>query len=385
MGDCSVCPSFCDAAPTTLWTDWGWPCEMYDSLQFSRPWVEAEYLLWWNKGMDVPALVTTSPSGTAVGTAGVLGQTGTEILFGDSTLNDASNSGMRFRFGWWMGPSEVSGFEASYLFTGRQTATFQADSDTTSILARPFLDTATGDQAAMLVAHPDFLSGTITVEASTEFQAADVLYRNRLKSGARGNVDFVFGYRHARLDEHLRVDQFSRWTTSQGQIVAGTTKLLDDLFSTDTRFHGAELGLLYQERGRRWSFDLEARVGLGNSRSEILIDGMTYTSVPDGGSASIAGGLLAQETNMGRYVQNDFVVMPELSARVGFDVTRQLRATVGYNLLYWPQVARPGDLVDLNVSQLPPESITGSASPEFSLLQNGFWTQGLQFGIDYRF
>src|SRR5580704_1335431 len=38
-----------------------------------RGWVDAEYLLWWMRGQTVPALVTTSPAGTPMSSAGVLG------------------------------------------------------------------------------------------------------------------------------------------------------------------------------------------------------------------------------------------------------------------------------------------------------------------------
>ena len=36
-------------------------------------WVSFEFLLWWRRGDDMPPLVTTSPVGTPVGSAGVLG------------------------------------------------------------------------------------------------------------------------------------------------------------------------------------------------------------------------------------------------------------------------------------------------------------------------
>ncbi len=379
------CEPPADASSISLWPACGESSDLHQSLSAGHAWVDAEYLLWWSESIDTPALVTTSPTGTAVGNAGILGDAGTQVLLGDSGLNANPGSGMRIRFGWSTEPCQIEGLEASYLATGRQTETFQADSNSSSILARPFFDTESATQAAMLVAYPNLLTGSILAEASTELQSAEVLYRNRLTGTGDGHIDLVVGYRHARLDEDLRIEQSSRWTAAQGQIVSGTTKYLDDLFSADTRFHGAELGLVYQERIRRWSLELAARVSMGNSHSQFLIDGHTRTTVPGGGSASFAGGLLAQETNMGRYSGNDFVAIPEFSLRLGVDLTCRLRATLGYDFLYWPEVARPGDQIDFNVSQLPPESATGAAHPEFSFVKNGLWTQAVEFGLDYRF
>lgn len=362
-----------------------WPCDPCWPAFRDRLWVHGEYLLWWTKGMDVPPLVTTSPVGTAVDSAGVLGEPGTQVLFGDSRINGGPHSGGRITFGWWLGSCEYEGIEASYLDIGRQTATFNADSNTTPILARPFFDTQTGTQAAMLVAYPDLLSGSITVEASTELRSAEVLWRNRLCEGCSSYMDFVVGYRYARLDERLRVGQFSEWIVAQGQIIPGTTKSLFDLFDTENQFHGAELGVAFQERVGCWSLDLQAKLGVGNTRSQVLIDGATQTTVPGAGSASFVGGLLAQETNMGRYVRNDFAVIPEFGVTLGYDLTCRLRATFGYSFLYWPKAARPADQIELGVAQLPPEPAAGAGRPEFGFTRGDFLAQGMQFGLDYRF
>ena len=64
------------AVPTTnvLWN------ELYSCRKY---WVGVDYLGFWVKGNHIPPLVTTSPLGTPQNQAGVLGQPGTSILFGD--------------------------------------------------------------------------------------------------------------------------------------------------------------------------------------------------------------------------------------------------------------------------------------------------------------
>ncbi|HBJ35092.1 MAG TPA: hypothetical protein DDZ51_10130 [Planctomycetaceae bacterium] len=48
-------------------------------------------------------------------------------------------------------------------------------------------------------------------------------------------------------------------------------------------------------------------------RTEVIIDGRTTNTVPGsgGGTEALAGGLLAQTTNMGTHSRNRFTVMPE--------------------------------------------------------------------------
>ncbi|MCA9249040.1 MAG: BBP7 family outer membrane beta-barrel protein, partial [Planctomycetales bacterium] len=67
-----------------------------------RFFVSAEYLLYWSKGMDLPALATTSPDGTPDTEAGVLGFDDTTVLFGQDKVLDDARSGVRFALGYWL-------------------------------------------------------------------------------------------------------------------------------------------------------------------------------------------------------------------------------------------------------------------------------------------
>jgi hypothetical protein len=349
-------------------------------------WVRGEYLLWWTNSGDAPPLVTTSPMGTDPDVAGVLGEPGTTVILGDSGLGNGIHPGGRITLGLWLSPCHIQAVEANYTAIGRGTTRFSATSDEISILARPFFDTEAGQQEAMLVAHPEVMTGSIAVAATTELQSAEVLWRRLVFTDCLSRLDFLAGYRFGRLDESLRIRQFSEWTVAQGQIVPDTTKELFDRFDTENQFHGGELGLAYQRRvGGCWSVDLLLKLGLGNTCSRVHIDGATQNIVPGGGAADFVGGLLAQETNIGRYQQNDFAVIPELSLNFACDLTCQLRLTFGYDLLYWSAVARPADQIDFGVSQFPPEPPAGAQRPAFQFTSADLWAQGLQFGLDYRF
>jgi hypothetical protein len=300
-------------------------------------------------------------------------------------VNSDARSGGKVTLGYWFEPCHCAGIEASYLGIGRTTSTFSAASPETSIIARPYFDTLAGAQTALLVAHPDFLNGSINVDATTELQAVEVLFRRNLFRRPCDRIDFLVGWRFAQLDESLRVNQFSEWTQPQGLIPVGTTKSLSDVFDTQNQFNGAELGLVYQEHIGRWSLEMLMKLGLGNTHSRVVINGTTTTTVPDVGTDTFTGGLLAQQTNIGQYDRNHFTVIPELGVTLGYDLTCRLRATFGYTFLYWSRVARPANQIDTSVSQLPPEDPTGARRPAFNFATSDFWAQGMNFGLDYRF
>ncbi len=375
--ECGPCDS-CYAGGYGSFNPWH-PC-----LQ-NRLWVRGEYLLWWTKGSHLPSLVTTSTEGTEPSEAGVLGEADTSILFGNGTVGTGTNSGGRVSFGYWFDPCQCAGIEASYLGLGEETTRFSATSASTPIIARPYYDTQLGAQSAMLAAHPDFLDGTVSCSLTSQFQAVEVLWRRNVHRQEWSRMDLLVGWRFARLNESLRIDQYSEWTESQGPVVAGTTKSLYDLFDVENRFNGAELGIAYRRHVGRWSLEALMKLGLGCTHSRVLIDGMTTTAVPNGGSSTFSGDLLAQETNIGQYSRNQFAVLPELGVTLSYAVTSRLRASFGYTFLYWSQVARPAEQLDTNVSQLPPETPTGSHQPAFDFVMSDFWAQGMNFGLEYRF
>ncbi|HUG67970.1 MAG TPA: BBP7 family outer membrane beta-barrel protein [Pirellulaceae bacterium] len=358
------------------------PC---GQLCFNGFWVRGEYLHWWTDIMDTPTLVTTSPAGTASNIAGVLGQPGTQTLLGNGDLGGSGHSGARITLGWWLDPSGCRGVEANYFGLGRQTSTFSANSANTPILARPMFDTGSSTEAAMLVAHPDLLTGAINVAASTALQGAEALYRRRVFESCDSKVDFLFGYRFARLDESLSITHSSVWTAAQGQIVIGTTQNLFDRFETDNQFHGGELGIAYTQQLNCWSLDTTMKLGLGNNHSEVLINGQTINTVPNGGSATFVGGLLAQQTNIGRFERDAFGFIPELAVTVRRELPCNLHFSLGYSLMYWTATLRPGDQIDRQVSQFPPEAPAGTQQPAFSFHSRGFLAQGLQLGLEYQF
>jgi hypothetical protein len=373
----------------------------YDCLDSGGPlWFRGEFLMWWTKSADLPPLVTTSPAGTPQAQAGVLGQTGTSVLFGGEEVDLGVRPGARFTVGYWLSPCEDSGIEATYLFLGNKALNFNRTSaNGVPILARPFFNVETGLQDALLVAFPNVaIDSHINVGLSNELQSLDLLSREAIFRQSGQRVDFLFGYRYSRFAERLAIDQ--AFTAGPGsQVLAeGTVVQASDVFGASNEFHGIELGIAAQTQYCRWSLEGLAKIALGGTRSRVAIDGATTITVPGETPVTTQGGLLAQPTNIGRFSQSTFSAIPELGLTLGCNITNRTKATFGYSLLYWSQVARPGDQIDrgqvagstnvnvnVNPSQFSGGQLTGVPSPQHRFITTDYWAQGLTLGLDCRF
>lgn len=339
--------------------------------------IHTEYLLWSLDAVELPALVTTSPAGTTLEDTGRLDQSGTSILFGGTGVGDELRSGARVTLSWGNNPCG-DGFELSGLGIFEDSESFR---DGRALLARPVFDTGSNGESAMLIAHPDFLTGSVSVQVDSELYAFDALRRQRLCTSSCDQLDLLVGYRHGRLDESLRIDQVGAFTAAQGQIISGTTQALFDDFQAENRFHGAQIGLHYLRRCRSSStFNAMAKLGFGVNQAKARINGQATNTVPGAGSSTFTGGLLAQSTNIGSYDESEFSVIPELGVMFTTRLDRYIDLSIGYNVIIWSNTLRVADMIDRNVSQFPPEVPSGTLDPSFQFETDTFIAHGLSFG-----
>ncbi|HEY1599146.1 MAG TPA: BBP7 family outer membrane beta-barrel protein [Pirellulales bacterium] len=374
-------------------------------------WTNFDYLGWWVKGNHVPPLVTTSPLSTTQTQAGVLGQPGTSILFGDQRLNNDLRSGGRVTVGGWL-VGDVIGVEATYWSLATATTNFGAASNfstgtgSNEIIARPYFNPAPPiltpppphaqlppAQAAELIAYPSFslpgggtanLNGSVNVTSSSSVQSGGVLLRRLVGVDLVKDhrMFLVGGYRWFRLEEGLMVTD--NVNVVGGGIPAGTSFSNLDSFGTRNQFNGGDIGLLSDLRRGRWVLETQGKIALGDMHESVNIDGQTKVT---SGSSVIGypGGVLTQVSNMGVFRRDQFAVIPELNIKLGFQITPGLRATAGYNFTYVSRVARPGNEVDFTVN--PPYS-PGAAQivsrPTYLNNPTDLWLQGFTVGFDYR-
>lgn len=333
--------------------------------------------------MNVPALVTTGSATDQL--PGALGQPGTQILFGGSSLNDDDRSGGRFTLGRWLCPCQSSAVEVTYLMLEDEDSGFAASSNEFGVLARPFFNTVTDAEDARLIGFPGVISGAIDVSSTTEFQTLEVVYRRAFARSDCARLDIIAGYRFAEHEDNLQINESSLALAGP---LAGTTFDLFDEFDTRNRFHGGELGLFIQRQSNPWwSWDILAKLAIGGSSHRAMVAGQTLVTDNMGNAAANQGGLLAQGTNIGTYEWNDFATVSEFGVTLHHHMKYGLTASFGYTFIYWSNLARAGDQIDttVNPTQIPPGMLMGEARPAFPFRTTSFWAQGLRLGLEYSF
>jgi hypothetical protein len=401
----------------------------YDPCGFgSRPifYARAEYLLWEFDGMYVPPLVVNADLGGGNPPALL----NPRVVFGDQEVLDDARSGARFTLGYFLDDYGKWAIEGDYVVFDDESLRFQdGGNGLPPYVGRPYIDATTGMPAVEDVVFVD-INGTVTVDIESSFSSAGVRFRRNLCcvagcttgcgsgvtcgspvggcdscgganpscpmcpvaasalgrwfGGGTRHVDVLYGVRWTQLDESLRVHE---------DLVADdeTTFLIDDVFETDNEFFGGEIGFLVDWQKRRWSLEMLSKLAIGSTNQRVRISGQT---IRDGQTFPNIG-LLAQPSNVGVYERDEFSVIPEIGVTAGYQITERLRLTAGYTLLYWSQVVRPGDQIDLRVNpqwlnlptdpeDLPDPNTIQPQSPEFVFRQTDIWAHGLSAGIDYR-
>ncbi len=365
-------------------------------------WVRAEVLGWWTEGQNVPPLVTR---GVDNANPGIIGEPGTEILFGGGDLNEKSRIGGRISAGRWLDECHTWGIEGDYFALDDSDQNFFASGFDNPFLSRPFIDVQNGlpGDPAVEAVNNDDLCGEILAKTKSGFQGAGFDVRRNLhccthcpNPGGRNprnwgdwsntccKLDLIGGYRFYRLDDSVYVNERLDVVAQGGSIAFGTRFDITDDFRTRNEFHGGEIGLVGEFYRGRWFMEALVKVALGNNHQKVRIDGRTITTVPGQQPNELPGGLLALPSNIGVYTRDDFAVVPQLAARLGYQFNCHLRGFVGYDFLYWANVARAGDQIDLRVdiAQLPPGQ--PGQFPEFRFRDESFWAQGISGGVEFR-
>ncbi len=352
-------------------------------------WFRGEYLVWWNKAADLPPLATTSPPGTPIEEAGVLGFPDTDVLSAPDRGGAGVRLGTRLTLGWWISPCQVWGVESTYTSLRGDTARRRFTSEEHRILSRPFFNVQSLEEDAVVLAYPERREGAFQTDLSHRFDSVEVLFRRAVFPQCDRPWYFLAGYRYARMDEQLALESSSTFIGALEPVPAGTLIEATDRFHANNEFHGAQLGLATAARYCDWSLELTAKLGLGGTRSRVTVAGETAVTVPPGEPVTHPGGMLALPSNTGTEEQRNFAMIPELGVTVGWDLTCRLKATLGYSFVYWNRVARPGDQIDreLDPAQFPPAPEQGETlpAPAPRFVVTDYWVQGLNFGLDYRF
>jgi hypothetical protein len=351
-----------------------------------RLWVEGGVLCWWVQDgpLAVPLVTTGDPAAAAL--AGAVGHSSTRVLFGGGDLDYGRSTGYRLTVGGWAGDAPV-GAEVSALWLDAESVAFFARSNGSGNppLYIPVFNLATGGEGSVIVADPVAgFAGDVGVHGRSRLWGWEA---NGLAAVTRGAVEFTLlaGFRYLELAESLSVQNNST------DLVQGTQTGMLDQFEATNRFYGGQLGGRVTASAGRWFAGLTYRVAAGATRQVVDVAGVTrQAAAPPVPSGTFPGAVFTQPTNLGRRTECEFAAVPELNLRAGCQVAGCVRAFVGYDVLYWSRVVRPGEQIDrvLNPSQSPvfgTGSLTGPARPAALLNATDFVAQGFSAGLELRY
>jgi hypothetical protein len=368
-----------------------------------RFYASAEYLLWWTRGDRVPALVTTGPDNGGFN-PGNLAAPGTVILIGNGVLDPAPHSGVRATVGIWCDDDHCLGFEVSGFALPQRKRILGVTSDQFPLLARPFFEVNPGPffgEATEIAARPGLSTGTVTVSTSNELWGIEPSIRHQICCSApccEGwgyRVEALAGFRYLQLTDSLSILedlQVAKTTPPVSPALPnGGQAFVFDQFRTRNEFYGGQAGISGEVRKGPWTVGLEGKLALGATHQVVDINGSSLQiDAVTGAQQRAAGGLLALPTNIGHYTRDRFAVVPQLGLKLGYNFTEHVRLTVGYDLLYWNNVVRPGGQIDrgIDVTHIPffattaAEQPTGLRRPGPLLNSTDFWAQGFNVGLE---
>jgi hypothetical protein len=405
-----------------------------------RWWAEGEYLLWFTKGQPVrfPLLTTSAPSD-----AGLLGNASTTVLVGGTPLGYNAINGLRIGTGFFGDADRRFGFEIYGFILERASniQTFGSLSYASGIptFARPFIDATSGTQNTVVLSGPDFGPAQVVVGTNTQtwgISPEGVLNLFRSEPGSRlvWSLDLTAGYRYiyekeelwiysrSALDQTAALPQFQAGPfgtvtalpavvgaaqgTFGGEYIQGPAMVtIQDRFTAINQFNGFSIGFKSDARYGMFTCDSFAKIAIGDMHERVNIVGGGYftdsTGISGsnanvlgaaalgvgGGSGAAVGGVLANAGNIGTHVQDKFTYIPEVGLNFGIALTKGLTGYIGGNFLYFPNIVRPGNLVDPYISSaaIPFSSNYGAAGAprgsSFQMVESDHWIGGLTCGL----
>lgn len=375
---------------------WGQPDPGEETPAVPPVYVSNEYLYWWMRGSQMYPLITTSPAGTPTATAGVLGQSGTILGLGNERVNAGPRHGWRFLMGAWLNDEQTLGVETQFFLLQAVNTQYDVVGDSSTILARPFVDVNTGKQAARLVSVPGEAAGNIAFAAATsEFISAGVCAREifwqdgaEATEGSEGwnlRVGSLLGYRFLRLSDRMSMIENVKGIGAFRGNPAGTVFETYERFDSDNYFHGADVGLTGEFRFGSFVVESSSRLLIGANTNGADIFGYTVTTSP-GAAPGLEPGFLTGPFNINsqNHTRSNAMAIPEFTFKVGCQLTPMLRAHLGYTFLYWHDVIRASELVD-PFQDAPGKAIEAFTHPRFQYVTSDVWLQGVSLGMELRY
>jgi Putative beta barrel porin-7 (BBP7) len=387
-----ACDDFCQIAPTCAGIcD---PCGDYLSscgpigVILSRMSARIEAPLFWRRAADPPVLVTTG-TGASNGELGNPTPAGTQILFGGRPIADDANAGFRLNLGTWLGADQHYGLQFRYWTAGKKEDNFNFSSDQTPLLSRPFLNTETnaaGTQTVQVISRPGDTTGNISIASISELNGINISLQRLVYRDRFNRIDWLHGYQHVGIDEQLNIDT-NTVVIANRLPGLGSAIAVSDRFATQNDFHGGVNGLMHTREFGGLRIESLFRLGMGNLRRKVNISGTTTTTSapPTVTSFTRTQGLLARNTNSTPFVDDTFIVVPEVGINLAYCLRPNLDFSIGYNYMLVPKVAQASRQFDSRLAANLSDPLTGSADPRFRFEERKYWINSLGLGIQWKY
>jgi hypothetical protein len=337
-----------------------------------------EFLWWYLRQDDTPALVTTGP----VGSTGVEGEPGVQVLYG-GTLQTRHDRfiGLRPTLGYWLDAERTRGIEVSAFILERDSSLFQIEFATEQLF-RPYTSAegqAAAEQFVGVMPSGIVREGSINIYGRKEFFGEDVRGLFLL-----GESEVVRWYAVAGAKFLQFRNRFNVIATGYDLPERAVLHGVADHFFAHDRFYGGQLGLRAIVAQGPWSAELTLACGLGVNEQHLNIYGNRVTQTPEFKDSRPVG-LLVQRTNTLDDTRWVFDAVPEVALTVGWSPTEWVRVQVGYSLLLWINAVRAADQIDaVNTNQILGEDFEGPRRPIVPWRERVFWAQGVGVGVEVR-
>ena len=116
----------------------------------------------------------------------------------------------------------------------------------------------------------------------------------------------------------------------------------------------------------------------------VNISGST-TTTSGGVSNTENQGLLARNTNSQPFVDDTFIVIPELAVNLAYRIRPGLDFNLGYNYMVIPKVAQAAQQLDDDLAVNLSDPLTGALDPALDFDERKFWLHSLGFGLQLRY
>ncbi|MCS6866580.1 MAG: BBP7 family outer membrane beta-barrel protein [Gemmataceae bacterium] len=326
-----------------------------EPIVHAEHWLRGDWLLWAFRDAPVPPLIVTGDPNLP--NPGIPGG-GNIIPLVGPTSDYGMLNGARLTLGRWFDPDGELGLEITGLIFGREgTATFFQGSPNRP-LSVPILSD-TGTPGVYDFAFPNTFDGSLGVRTAIQLLSAEGMFLHRWYGDGCRSFDGMIGYRYLWLNESLellgRSVSVGGVSTFLGQsLPGGVTLLTTDRFRAKSEFHGLQLGGRWESRHDILTLTAFGKGGLGINLHTLRVEGNTVAT-GFGVTRTQVGGIRALPSNFGRDTNTDFSLIAETGIELGIQATKSLSLRVGYNLLFWSDVLRPGTVISdvTTLSQVP--------------------------------